>query len=115
MAKVNGANITVSSKITGKSATAISGIMGIRTSSIPGWPGAGPSCTRLSLGYSPGPPPPAACLARQSFYEYDSSSNILYEEGGCGVTTAPLGFYSDGRIIYNWDGVAFTSIGRCSG
>ena len=116
MPKVNGATITVTTKIMGRSATDISGIMGVRTSDIPGWPGGGgPSCIELLLGYSPGPPPQAACLASPNVYDYDPVSNILYREGGCGVITAPLGFYSDGRSIYNWDGIAFTSIGRCGG
>jgi hypothetical protein len=113
MAKVNGANITATSRIIGKDATSISGIMGVQTANIPGWPQSGPSCTILRLGYTEGPPPTSACLSPQEFYDYDSESSVLYLEGACGVTLAPNGFYSDGILIYNWDGYKFTMIGRC--
>ena len=66
------------------------------------------NCIPFPLGYSDGrnQPPEDACTARPRFYEFDDVNELLYESGGCGVTFAVAGYYSDGAIIYFWGAFA---------
>jgi hypothetical protein len=40
-------------------------------------------------------------------YNYDSINNVLYINESCGSQTAAIGYYSDGKSIFYWDGVNF--------
>jgi len=115
MAKISGVTLTSTTKIVGKEATSISKISGgISTSSIPGWPTSGPSCTVVFYGYSDGrrSAPGDACTA--SFYEYALGNNgVLYYAGGCGTAIAAPGFYSDGTEIFDFTSGVLAPWGLC--
>ena len=111
MAKISGVDVSIISKIAGKAVASISKITvktrsSIATNWIDAGGGGGPTCERLVLGYSDGrrSAPADACTAEFIPYEYDSSTGILYTAGECGNDSALAtpGFYSDGRIIYDY-------------
>jgi len=106
MATVSGVPVENITSISSVDATSIQYIAGVATANIPGWPGAGPSCTTRFFGYSDGrrQPPSDACIAPPQPYDQDPASGDLYVNGGCGVTYADAGYYSDGFTIYFWGG-----------
>ena len=104
---INGIPVSMISNIKGIAAASIKNIGGIDTTKIGGWPTdtpPPPSCDTLLLGYSSprSGPPTLACSADPMPYELDPLTNILYKEGGCGDANAlaPIGFYSDGIMVY---------------
>ena len=118
--KLCGVTLTADSKLSVKSITSITKIAGIPTSSIPGWPSSGPTCTTIYLGYADGrrQPPNAACSPPFAPYDYDSASGVIYIAGGCGDPSfiPDAGYYSDGGAIFdvtNGDGV-LTFWGPCA-
>jgi hypothetical protein len=108
MATVSGVPVQNITGISGVDATSITAISGVLTSTIPGWPSSGPTCTPFSLGFSDGRRNPLtdACTAIPRFYDWDATNELLYDSGGCGVTFARIGYYSDGATIYFWGGSA---------
>lgn len=84
----------------GISKSSITNIGGVVT------PPPGPTCTTEYYGYSDGRrnPPSDACTSPPQPYELDGSTGALYVSGGCGVTYANGGYYSDGRTISFFDG-----------
>lgn len=58
----------------------------------------------------------AVCNERQSEYDFNQEKGLIYEIDSCGLTVARNGFYSDGDIIYEWDGDSETlnEYGPCS-
>jgi hypothetical protein len=74
------------------------------------------SCTIVSYGYSDGQisSPYDSCFERPANYDFDSVNNLLYISGGCGVTFADEGYYSNGERIFYWDGAtSFTIFDNC--
>lgn len=73
------------------------------------------SCNSVSYGYSDGriKPPESSCQATFLAYDQDPNSGVLYLSGQCGVTPAPIGFYSDGAEIFFFDGASFTPDRPC--
>lgn len=114
MATINGVDITTISSYNGKPLSSISAISGLQTSNIPGWPHNTPSCVTLSLGYQSGPPIATVCNQDLNDYNYDTNTKLLYNFGSCGTELAPLGFYSDGSQIFDWNGETFNKIGSCA-
>lgn len=116
MAQISGIEVQSITSMYGVNVASIVSIGGIATANIPGWPGAGPSCTTVNYGYSDGErnPPEEACIAEQLPYEWDSSTGLLYTEGSCGVELARPGYYSDGKNIYFWDGGRLSEYGPCN-
>ncbi len=113
MAQISGIPVENITSMYGVDVTYVLSIGGISTSNIPGWPSGG-GCETLSLGYTSGPPPTQACLNRPNEYQFDSTNSVLYGVGEpCGGTTAPNGFYSDGRSIYTWFGGIWEFGGPC--
>jgi len=111
---ISGISVDNIGTISGIPSTTISYIANIATSTLPGWPGSGPSCTTLSL--SPGNDPDEACYnGRYSLFEYDSSTGMLYLEGQCGGTPADPSFYSDQNTneVYYFDGASYQFVGNC--
>jgi hypothetical protein len=68
------------------------------------------TCTELSLSYD-NRDASASCGGDIRIYYYDESSGILYNE--CGGELAPIGYYSNGVDIYDWNGERFDVVGRC--
>ena len=104
---INGIPVSMISNMKGIAAASIKNIGGIDTTKIGGWPTdtpPPPSCDTLLLGYSSPRSglPTLACSADPLPYELDPLTNILYKEGGCGDANAlaPIGFYSDGIMVY---------------
>jgi hypothetical protein len=71
-------------------------------------------CETIDLSYST--TPNNICDLVQLQYNYDSKNNVLYASGDstCGTQTAAIGYYSDGKTIYYWDGVNFDKFNICS-
>lgn len=124
MAKISGVSVSVISKIAGKAVASISKIVGKTRSSIAtnwidssGGGGTGPTCETLYLGYSDGrrSAPGDACYDPPQPYDYDAASGILYTAGGCGDSNfiAAAGFYSDGRIVYDFTNGTLQEYGPC--
>lgn len=115
MAKISGAIITSTTKIVGKESTSISKIAGgISTSSIPGWPSSGPTCSRKFYGYSDGRRSAPGDACRAEFQEYALGDNdVLYYAGACGTVQAAPGFYSDGGEIFDFTNGVLVSWGVC--
>ena len=99
MPSINGIDFNNISSLNGVAWNSVANISGVSVSHAP-------TCTRRSLGYSDGRrnPPSDSCLATQQDYDYDATNNLLYVAGGCGTTFAIAGYYSDGILIYFWDG-----------
>jgi hypothetical protein len=114
MAQISGIEVASIVSMYGVEVTSMVSIGGISTSTIPGWP-TGASCTTVYYRYSNGKasPPEDACTAEPLAYEWDSSTGILYNEAGCGVSTAESGYYSDGTTIYEWTGDSLNEYGAC--
>ena len=110
MPSINGVDFNNISSLNGVSWNSVTNIGGVSVSH-------GASCTPTRYGYSDGRiinPPSNACTAIQLFYDYDSTNNLLYVSGGCGTTFARAGYYSDGSLIYFWDGeTSFTPFSPC--
>ena len=118
MPQISGVNITSTTLIDGINATSVSAIDGILTSNIPGWPSAGPTCTLVRLGFADGrkSPPPVACTNQPGgfLYDFDATNNLLYSSNSCGISFSGPGYYSDGILIYYWDGSSsWTVFGPC--
>ena len=109
MAIINGVNFDTIVSISGVPKASITNVSGVPIS-------APLSCNSVSYGYSDGRrnPPEASCVADFLAYDQDPNSGILYLSGQCGVTTAPIGFYSDGAEIFFFDGASFTPDRPCS-
>jgi len=105
MPSINGIDFNNINSINGVSWNSVTDISGVDISH-------GASCISLSFGYSDGTgiPPSNSCLVRPFFYDFDSTNNLLYVSGGCGVTFATAGYYSDGVTIYSWDGSSSWSV-----
>jgi len=71
------------------------------------------TCESVRYSYSP-LDGLAACYAFPTFYDWDSTNGILYNEGGCGSSIASTGYYSDGTSYFIWDGVRFRRLGLCN-
>lgn len=109
MPSINGVDFNNISSLNGVSWNSVTDICGVPVSH-------GASCTPISLGYSDGRrnPPSNSCTARTQFYDFDEINLLLYVSGGCGVTFAVAGYYSDGGTIYFWDGAeSFTPFSPC--
>jgi hypothetical protein len=116
MANISGIPLSSISQIAGKDITSVINIGGLATSGIPGWPSSGPSCTPTVFGYSDARrnPPSYACVATPQNYDFDDINGLLYVSGGCGTSFAPIGFYSDGVKLWNWNGNSnFILVGSC--
>jgi hypothetical protein len=118
MANINGIPVENITNINGVEASSIQSIVEIPTTSIPDWPGVGPTCTDILLAY--GIAPGAACAGSSDFYDFDSTNNLLYQSGYCGNIEyyAAFGFYAneDGNI-YQWadakSGPSWTYFANC--
>jgi len=99
MPSINGVDFNNISSLNGVSWNSVSNICGVSVSH-------GASCTPTRFGYSDGRrnPPSDACLATPQDYDFDYTNNLLYVSGLCGDTFAIAGYYSDGILIYFWDG-----------
>ena len=109
MPSINGVDFNNISSLNGVSWNSVSNIGGVSVSH-------GASCTPYRFGYSDGRrnPPSSACSALPQFYDLDETNGLLYVSGGCGVTFAVAGYYSDGARIYFWDGSTTLSVfGAC--
>jgi hypothetical protein len=109
MPSINGVDFNNISSLNGATWNTISSIGGVPVSS-------GPTCITLSLGYSDARrnPPSYACVATPQNYDFDDINELLYVSGGCGTSFAPIGFYSDGVKLWNWNGNSnFILVGSC--
>lgn len=109
MPSINGVDFNNISSINGVSWNSVTNIGGVSVSH-------GASCTPTRYGYSDGRgnPPSDACTAIPLFYDLDETNGLLYVSGGCGVTFAVAGYYSDGSLIYFWNGASsFTPYSPC--
>jgi hypothetical protein len=108
MPEVNGIDYSAIEEISGTFKNLITEISGVQI-------GVAPSCNTVFFGYSDGRrnPPEASCVADFFAYEQDPNSGVLYLEGQCGVTPAPIGFYSNGAEIFFFDGSSFTLDSMC--
>lgn len=96
-------------------------ISGVNKSSIVNVSGSqvsppGPTCTNYEFGYSDGrrTPPESACSNPLLPYDFDETNQLLYISGGCGSIFAIAGYYSDGRMIFFWDGAqSWSQYGPC--
>jgi hypothetical protein len=117
MAKVSGVPVENISSLNGVNASSTSKLMGVPTANIPGWPGgSGPSCTPDRYSY--GRDTATACLGNFQFFDYDSSTGMLYVSGQCGTTLAPIGFYQwyVDNMLYYFDQVTpLRFYGACKG
>jgi hypothetical protein len=68
-------------------------------------------CDTIELTYSTNPS--TACLGAFTTYQIDWNTGILYVDGGCGDTTAPIGYYGDGKSVSYWDGSSYSEYGPC--
>jgi hypothetical protein len=121
MANINGIPVENITNINGVEASFIQFIVGIPTTSIPGWPTGG-GCVTRTFGYADlffEPRIACAVFFEQPInYFYDETLNVLYgERESCGGVYAPQGYYSDGVNIYRWITEeyppSFTQIGIC--
>jgi len=106
---INGVDFNDINAINGVSWNSVADISGVEVTH-------GASCTPYRFGYSDGRrnPPSDSCLATPLFYDLDETNGLLYVSGGCGVTFAVAGYYSDGARIYFWDGSTTLSVfGNC--
>lgn len=105
MPSINGTDFNNISSLNGVSWNSVTDINGVPVSH-------GVTCTPVFYGYANGTiiPPSDACLRRPRNYDYDATNNLLYLEGGCGTTFAREGYYSDGILIYFWDGFSSFTI-----
>ena len=109
--KISGVLWANLAKVGGIAKASITDIGGVSAGSPPV-----PTCGTLSLGYSDArrDPPSFACSATPQIYDFDETNGLLYVSGGCGVTFAVAGYYSDGREIFFWDGASsFTPFRPC--
>lgn len=93
MPKVNGATITTTSKIMGKDVTAISGIMGIKTRNIPGWP------TRVVGPTNISPPDIFARISPPLLWNNYGAQASRGIWTGTGDISYLYKWYSDGELI----------------
>ena len=111
MSSINGIEFNNISSLNGADWTSVTDINGIPVSHEI-------SCTPLMFGYSNGEgkqTPAFACITYQEKYDFDIANQLLYVGGGCGITFAIAGFYSDGVTIFFWDGSSsFTPFARCN-
>ena len=103
--------------ISGVAYESISSIGGITKTSIADIGGVtpgpvGPTCTAVYYGYNADPS--TSCLIDAIEFAFDSTNNVLYNAGACGVTQAPSGYYSDGSSIYSWSGGVWSYYGSCT-
>jgi len=98
---INGVDFNDINAINGVSWNSVADISGVEVTH-------GATCTSFRLGYSDGRrnPPEQSCLATPQDYDWDATNELLYDFGGCGVTFAVAGYYSDGAIIYFWGAFA---------
>jgi hypothetical protein len=69
-------------------------------------------CEPINLAYST--ISDGICQLPTTQYDYDSKNNVLYNNESCGSQTAAIGYYSDGKTIYYWDGVNFDKFSECA-
>lgn len=69
-------------------------------------------CEGIQLTYSTDLP--IDCFGLTTTYLIDWNTGILYNDGECGNSTAPIGYYGDGKFVYYWDGVTFQEYDRCT-
>lgn len=103
--------------ISGVAYESISSIGGIAKTSIADIGGVtpgpvGPTCTAVYYGYNADPA--TSCLIDFIEFAFDSTNNVLYNAGACGVTQAPSGYYSDGSSIYSWSGGIWSYYSSCT-
>jgi hypothetical protein len=98
---INGVNFDNIVSLSGVPKSSIVNISGVPISQAP-------SCTPFRLGYADGRRNPLtdSCTATPQFYDWDATNELLYVSGGCGVTFAVAGYYSDGITIYFWGAFA---------
>ena len=94
------------SSIGGIAKTSIADIGGVTPSPV------GPTCTAVYYGYNADAS--TSCLIDAIEFAFDSTNNVLYNAGACGVTQAPSGYYSDGSSIYSWSGGVWSYYGSCT-
>ncbi len=113
MASVLGFNLQNISSLSGVPISQVSAISGVSVGSTPPPPPV--LCNTVSLGYSDGRrnAPSDACSAEFFEYSLNTTTNILYVSGQCNVTTAPAGYYSDGRTLFFFDGLILETVGDC--
>ncbi len=108
MPSINGTDFNNISSLNGVSWNSVTNIGGVSVSH-------GPTCTSVWYGYSDGRrfPVQYACTASQYEYAF-GNDGVLYYAGSCGTSVAIAGYYSDGRMIYFWDGASnFTPFQPC--
>jgi hypothetical protein len=108
ISKINGVLWENISKILNSERVNIKNIISIKTPvSI--------KCTEVMLAY--GRDGSSACGGKPTTYYLDESTVTVLSRGTlysiCGTKLAPIGYYSDGVDIYEWDGVSFDTIGAC--
>jgi hypothetical protein len=108
MPEVNGIDYSAIEEISGTFKNLITEISGVKI-------GVAPSCNTVFFGYSDGRSTSEQDSCTADFLPYEQDINgVLYLAGQCGVVNAPIGFYSDGRTIYFYDGAnSFFPIDSC--
>ena len=71
------------------------------------------NCEEIELSYSMKPSDVCNPGRKRGRYQVDWNSKMLYNEGDCGGKTPFIGYYSDGKYVYYWDGNTFEEYGPC--
>lgn len=71
------------------------------------------SCEEIILSYSENEFNVCDLGRKRGRYQVDWNSKMLYNEGDCGGKTPFIGYYSDGKYVYYWDGNTFEEYGSC--
>jgi hypothetical protein len=100
ISKISGVDYNIITSIGGISKENISSIGGTIVPPII-------TCEEITLKYNVSQD--AVCRSSDSTYFIDESTLYLT----CGDELAPIGYYSNGVDIYEWDGVSFDTIGLC--
>lgn len=102
MANKSGIPVENIISIAGVTAASITSLASVPTTSLPGWPSGGPTCTDSVFSY--GEAPGIACGAGAGFYSFDENNSRLYLFGYCNDENyyAPEGFYVDSRGSIFW-------------
>jgi len=71
------------------------------------------TCETRYFSFKPIADFPSLCAAPTFAYEFDASTNMLYNQSSCNTTVADVGYYAESGIIYYFDGTTLSSYSRC--